>query len=190
MKLLTLKFKLMIGITLFIILVGACYSASIFNISNNYYESQDDSKIGKVIYKGQFLMPVENFTTVTSKYGERIHPITGQKSFHLGIDLVGNKESNILSVKDGEITWAGTNGSYGNCVEIKHKSEENTIFYTFYAHMKENSILVHEGQTVKEGQIIGTQGSTGNSTGDHLHFEIRLEDKTTIDPTPYLFNKE
>lgn len=54
--------------------------------------------------------------------------------------------------------------------------------------MRDNSIVVNKGQLVKEGQILGTQGSTGNSTGDHVHFEIRLEDKSTIDPAPYLFS--
>ena len=54
--------------------------------------------------------------------------------------------------------------------------------------MRDNSIVVTKGQLVKEGQVLGTQGSTGNSTGDHVHFEIRLEDKSTIDPAPYLFS--
>lgn len=73
-------------------------------------------------------------------------------------------------------------------MEVKHKKENGEIFYTFYAHMRDNSIVVSKGQQVKEGQILGTQGSTGNSTGDHVHFEIRLEDKSTIDPAPYLFS--
>ena len=64
------------------------------------------------------------------------------------------------------------------------------IFYTFYAHMRDNSICVEQGQIVEEGQVVGTQGSTGNSTGDHVHFEIRLADKSTIDPAPYLFREK
>ena len=72
--------------------------------------------------------------------------LVGKQSFHTGIDLVGNTGSKVLSVKNGEITYAGWQNGYGNCVEIKH-------------------------------------------TGDHLHFEIRLEDKGTIDPAEYLFEK-
>ena len=114
--------------------------------------------------------------------------LVGVVKKHTGIDLVGTKGSHALCVKDGEVTWAGWKGAYGNCVEVQHKKENGEIFYTFYAHMRDNSIVVHKGQLVKEGQILGTQGSTGNSTGDHVHFEIRLEDKSTIDPAPYLFS--
>ena len=115
--------------------------------------------------------------------------LVGKQSFHTGIDLVGNTGSKVLSVKNGEITWAGWQNGYGNCVEIKHTGEAGKIFYTFYAHMRDNSICVSKGQTVVEGQVIGVQGTTGNSTGDHLHFEIRLEDKSTNDPAPYLFTE-
>lgn len=95
----------------------------------------------------------------------------------------------MLSVKKGEVVLAGQNGGYGNCVEIKHTDENGNTFYTLYGHMRDNSLRVEKGQIVEEGQIIGIQGSTGISSGDHLHFEIRLSDQTTIDPTPYLFNK-
>lgn len=93
----------------------------------------------------------------------------------------------MLSVKSGEVILAGLNGGYGNCVEIKHTDGNGNVFYTLYGHMRDNSLCVSKGQFVEEGQILGKQGSTGNSTGDHLHFEIRLSDQTTIDPTPYLF---
>ena len=118
--------------------------------------------------------------------------LVGKQSFHTGIDLVGNTGSKVLSVKNGEITWAGWKNSYGNCVEIKHTGEDGKIFYTFYAHMRDNSICVSKGQTVVEGQVIGVQGSTGNSTGDHLHFEVRTNsgsNRYAIDPAPYLFTE-
>lgn len=102
---------------------------------------------------------------------------------------MGNTGSKILSVKDGEVTFAGWQNGYGNCVEIKHIGENGKIFYTFYAHMKDDSICVSKGQVIIEGQVIGIQGSTGNSTGDHLHFEMRMEDKSTVDPAPYLFTE-
>lgn len=185
MKLVTLKFKIIIGIILFIVLVGGAYSSTIF-YSGNKSSAQ---KIGNVVYNGTFLTPVENFTTVTSKYGARIDPISKEESYHTGIDLVGNTGSNILNVKDGEVTWAGwSDTGYGNCVEIKHIDETGKVFYSFYAHMRDNSICVETGEMVVEGQVLGIQGSSGWSTGEHLHFEIRLEDKSKIDPTPYLFN--
>lgn len=113
----------------------------------------------------------------------------GKQSFHSGIDLVGSTGSNILSIQSGEVTWAGLQNGYGNCVEIKHIDENGTTFYSFYAHMRDNSTCVSKCQNVQEGQIIGVQGSTGNSTGDHLHFEIKLEDKTTVNPASYLFSE-
>lgn len=116
-------------------------------------------------------------------------PLLGKQSFHTGIDLVGSTGSKILSVKNGEVTWAGWQNGYGNCVEIKHINEKGEIFYTFYAHMRDNSICVLKGQQVIEGQVIGIQGTTGYSTGDHLHFEIRLANKSTINPIMYLFSE-
>ncbi len=178
--------KIIIGVVLFIVLVCAGYCSSFFNsVSNNEYQNTT----GQFIYNGTFLTPVENFICVTSKYGKReAHGVV--HSNHTGIDLCGSIGSKVMSVKDGQITWAGWQKYYGNCVEIKHINNENgTVYYTFYAHMRDNSICVQNGQIVTEGQVIGTQGSTGNSTGDHLHFEIRLEDKSTIDPAPYLFNE-
>ena len=114
----------------------------------------------------------------------------GIRKKHTGIDLVGSKGSHALCVKEGEVTWAGWKNSYGNCVEVKHIGDNGETFYTFYAHMRDSSIVVKIGQKVEEGQVLGTQGSTGNSTGDHVHFEIRLANKSTIDPAPYLFSKK
>ncbi len=184
---------LIIGITLFILIIGATYSQTmiVVNSNNNVEYAQEE-----IIYNGKFPIPVENFKQVTSGYGYRdpIYnseglQISGGKS-HLGIDLVGAKNSKVFSAKSGIVTFAGRNGGYGNCVEIKHTGSNGTIFYTFYAHMQDNSIQVEIGQNVSVGQVLGIQGTTGNSTGDHLHFEIRLENKSAIDPAPYLFNKK
>ena len=188
MKLLKLKFKIIIGVVLFILIIGAYYCASIFNFSSKTTQNVSD----KLVYNGKFLIPVENFITVTSKYGIReAHGVV--HSNHTGIDLCGSIGSKVVSVKDGVVIWAGwQNNGYGNCAEIKHTGENGEIFYTFYAHMKDGSICISEGQLVKEGQVIGEQGSTGNSTGDHLHFEIRKTsgtNKDTIDPAPYLFDE-
>ena len=137
-------------------------------------------------------MPIENFVAITSKFGYReAHGVV--HSNHTGIDLCGSAGSRIMAVQDGEITHAGWQNGYGNCVEIKHTDEQGNVFYSFYGHMRDNSISVEKGQNVVTGQIIGTQGSTGNSTGDHLHFEIRTDsgsNKYAIDPAPYLFTEK
>ena len=82
MRVITLKFKIIIGVTLFILLLGAYYSASIFNGKNK--NVNQEVQIGEIIYKGKFLMPVENFIVVTSKFGGRVHPITRKAKFSHG----------------------------------------------------------------------------------------------------------
>lgn len=186
---------IIIGITVFI-LIMCCTYTQYFVIGNSEETSSDEGikeiEQGELIYKGQFPMPIENFIEVTSKFGYRdAHGVVSAN--HTGIDLCGNLGSRILAVQDGEVTHAGWQGGYGNCVEIKHTNEQGESFYTFYAHMRDNSICVENGQTVTTGQVIGVQGSTGNSTGDHLHFEIRTNtgsNKYAIDPAPYLFTEK
>jgi murein DD-endopeptidase MepM/ murein hydrolase activator NlpD len=103
---------------------------------------------------------------VTSEFGDRVHPITGAVSFHSGIDLGGGYGTPILASNCGVVISAGVNGGYGNDVCIKHSPTMTTC----YSHLDE--ILVATGQTVKKGQIIGKEGSTGFSTGPHLHFMV------------------
>ncbi len=175
-----------------LVLILACYymdnSISSNNKNTTTNQVVENQISDNLIYNGKFPIPVENFIKVTSKFGYReasgvVH------SNHTGIDLVGTKNSNIVCVKEGEVTWAGWQNGYGNCVEVKHIDESGTTFYSFYGHMQDNSLKVTKGQQVILGQVVGIQGSTGNSTGDHLHFEIRLADKTKVDPAPYLFNE-
>lgn len=187
------KIVLIVGIVVFILILCA---SNLLNIEassnkNNNNESQEQ-EIGEIIYNGEFPIPVENFIQVTSKFGLRnSHGVV--HSNHTGIDLCGSLGSKVISVKDGEVTHAGWQGGYGNCVEIKHIDKQGKSFYTFYAHMRDNSLQVIKGQQVVTGQIIGTQGSTGNSTGDHLHFEVRTSrgsNTYAIDPAPYLFGEK
>ena len=112
---------------------------------------------------------------VTSNYGWRIHPITGEKDLHRGIDIGLPAGTEIQSVQDGTVTFAGYSGDYGNVVII----ENDKGITTKYAHC--DSILVSEGQKVKTGDIIATVGNTGSSTGPHLHFEI-LKDGQYLNP--------
>lgn len=180
---------LSIGVTLFVIIIGCAFLEFGNSTSKENNKYTNDIKIeDNIQYKGKFPIPVANFQVVTSAFGNREGGGV-VSSNHKGIDLVGEKNSNIICVKVGTVTWAGWQNGYGNCVEIKHKDENGNIFYTFYAHMQDNSLKVKENQEVIEGQIIGIQGTTGNSTGDHLHFEIRLANKVQIDPAPYLFEE-
>lgn len=188
--------RIAIGITIFILFLGCSYLELFGTNKNSDSESnttQDtEIKQGEIIYKGKLAMPIENFVAITSKFGYReAHGVV--HSNHTGIDLCGSAGSRIMAVQDGEITHAGWQNGYGNCVEIKHTDEQGNVFYSFYGHMRDNSISVEKGQNVVTGQIIGIQGSTGNSTGDHLHFEIRTDsgsNKYAIDPAPYLFTEK
>lgn len=149
-----------IGVTLFILIIGCAFLE--FGSSSNEkteFEGTNELKVGEIVYKGKFLIPVENFNIVTSGFGSREGGGV-VSSNHKGIDLVGEKNSNILCVKAGTVIWAGWQSGYGNCVEIKHTDESGKTFYTFYAHMQDNSLKVNENQEVIEGQIIGTQGTT------------------------------
>lgn len=110
---------------------------------------------------------------VTSGFGYRNHPIRKVKSFHTGIDLVKSHKAPIQAFVGGKVLFAGFGksgsgfGGYGNVVLIQDKNGRGNV----YAHL--DSVSVKKGQTVKAGQVIGRQGNTGNSTGSHLHFEVR-----------------
>ena len=191
------KLSIIIGIVLFILIIGSSYmelgaSSSKDKTTNTSDDEETTEQITDIVYKGKFPIPVENFIKVTSVFGRReAHGVV--HSNHTGIDLCGSVGSKVMAVADGEVTHSGWQNGYGNCVEIKHNGEDGSIFYTFYAHMRDNSLQVTKGQKVVLGQVIGTQGSTGNSTGDHLHFEIRTNggsNQYAIDPAPYLFDKK
>ena len=191
------KISIIIGIVLFILIVGSAYmelgaSSSKNETTNTSDDTETTEQITDVMYKGKFPIPVENFIKVTSGFGKReAHGVV--HSNHTGIDLCGSVGSKVMAVADGEVTHSGWKNGYGNCVEIKHNGEDDSIFYTFYAHMRDNSLQVTKGQKVVLGQVIGTQGSTGNSTGDHLHFEIRTNggsNQYAIEPAPYLFDEK
>lgn len=129
----------------------------------------------------------------TSKYGNRSYTYQGKKTsdFHRGVDLVANpnkKNEEILAFADGEVTAVQKTGvQYGTgCyVRIKH----NNGYYTLYYHLKSGSIVVNKGDKVKKGQKLGIIGTTGQSTGVHLHFQIdKGSSSTSIDPYDYVFN--
>lgn len=127
---------------------------------------------------GSYLWPTPGCTYITSGYGNRIHPIFGTERWHSGIDIGAAAGSSVLAADSGTVTVATYSSSYGNYVMIYHSNGT----YTLYAHM--SSLTVTAGQNVTKGDTIGYVGSTGWSTGPHLHFEIR-NSGGTIDPTQY-----
>ena len=142
--------------------------------------------------KQDFILPIACKYTITSEYGTRKHPTTGIVKKHTGIDLAGTWHTEILSIADGEVTFAGVQNGFGNCVEIKHIVNGETI-YSFYAHL--SKINVQVGNKIKQGQTIGLEGGNpesdpnpGNSTGHHLHFEIRKASGygNDVDPNSYI----
>ncbi|MBV5261960.1 M23 family metallopeptidase [Synechococcus moorigangaii CMS01] len=119
---------------------------------------------------------------VTSEMGNRLHPIYGTWRLHAGIDLSAGMGASILAADCGTATYVGWESGYGNVVILRH---QNNLF-TRYAHMTTQKIS--QNQTVKKGQLIGLEGSTGNSTGAHLHFEVRDGDRfgTPFNPRNYV----
>lgn len=115
---------------------------------------------------GGFSWPLPGNTQVTSPYGYRTHPISGRKSFHGGVDIGAPGGTSIKAAKAGTVVISAYNSSYGNYVVVAHFDGTKTL----YAHMKARA--ASEGDSVSQGQCIGYVGSTGSSTGNHLHFEV------------------
>jgi murein DD-endopeptidase MepM/ murein hydrolase activator NlpD len=122
--------------------------------------------------------PVED-GWLSSKYGKRNDPFTGKQEFHKGLDFAGKKGSVVNVVGDGVVTWAGERSGYGDMVEVSHGNG----YVTRYAHNQKH--LVKVGDTVRKGQQIAQMGSTGRSTGPHVHFEV-LRDGKTVNPAKYI----
>lgn len=145
--------------------------------SNQVVLFQDGTTHGKGQYytfEGQslrkaFLASPLEFTRMSSGYGTRVHPITNDRRAHKGIDYAAPTGTPIRTVGDGVVEFAGTQRGYGNVIEIKHRDGKSTLF----AHL--SRIDVQKGQKVEQGSLIGAVGSTGFSTGPHLHFEFRVD---------------
>ena len=122
---------------------------------------------GKSIRKTLMKTPI-NGARLSSSYGKRKHPILGYTKMHTGTDFAAPKGTPIMASGDGKVIKAGWCGGGGNCVKIKH----NSTYQTVYAHMSKFGRGIKKGTRVKQGQIIGYVGSTGMSTGPHLHYEV------------------
>ncbi|MFC5650502.1 murein hydrolase activator EnvC family protein [Paenibacillus solisilvae] len=136
----------------------------------------------KIYYTGGKLgMPLQASYRLSSPFGYRIHPITGRKKLHAGMDMAVPKGTSIYAAESGVVIVAQWWNGYGNCVIIDHGGG----LWTVYGHIRNGGIQVEKGQKVKRGQKIAEVGSTGDSTGNHLHFEVRLNEKA-VNPAPYL----
>lgn len=116
---------------------------------------------------------------LSSKYGKRNDPFTGKQDFHKGLDFAGKKGSEVIAVGDGVVSWAGKRTGYGNLIEVNHGNG----YSTRYGHNQ--SHLVEVGEKVIKGQQIALMGSTGRSTGPHVHFEV-LHNGKTVNPSKYI----
>ena len=115
----------------------------------------------------------------SSGYGHRADPFGGYVAYHAGVDFNGPKGSDILSVADGVVSFAGRRSGYGNVVDVDHGNG----YMTRYGHNSQN--LVQPGQRVRVGQVIAKMGATGRATGNHVHFEVWLNDRP-VNPNQYL----
>ncbi|MDT1995410.1 peptidase M23 [Carnobacterium divergens] len=129
-----------------------------------------------------FIRPSNGY--VSSPFGYRSGPFTGAQTFHKGIDLAGSGA--IKAAADGVVEYSNyNNGGYGYLVIINHGAINGVNYQTYYAHMAPGSLTMVAGQTVRQGQQIGVMGTSGSSTGVHLHFEVR-ENGTPVNPAPFI----
>jgi murein DD-endopeptidase MepM/ murein hydrolase activator NlpD len=146
-------------------------------IQQQILEAQRNSPYTGQAWSGSFLMPVNG--KITSGYGYRTHPVYGVKRMHTGVDIAAPHGTPIKAGGDGKIIHAARNGGYGKTVIIDHGNGRTTL----YAHM--SSYAVKVGDIVHQGDKVGEVGSTGVSTGNHLHFEVRVNGKH-VDPMKQL----
>jgi murein DD-endopeptidase MepM/ murein hydrolase activator NlpD len=118
---------------------------------------------------------------ITSRFGHRVSPFTGRKEFHKGVDISNRKGTAILATANGVVTYAGIKGTMGNVLVIDHGHG----MITRYAHLSEG--LKKQGEKVKRGDIIAQMGSSGRSTGPHLHYEVHLNG-VPVNPEHYILN--
>ncbi|MGI6144742.1 MAG: peptidoglycan DD-metalloendopeptidase family protein [Clostridia bacterium] len=145
----------------------------------NEIRRQTSGDNGEYQGSGKLAWPAPGYTRITSKYGMRFHPILKKNKMHTGMDIGAPKGANIVAAENGTVIQAGWNNAYGNMIVINHGGN----LVTLYAHA--SKLLVSVGQQVTKGQVIAKVGSTGYSTGPHLHFEVR-KNGDPVNPSSYL----
>ena len=139
----------------------------------------EENKEARTYDGGQFAWPAPKYVRISDDYGNRTHPILGTQQFHNGVDMAAPSGSPILAAYDGEVVAADYSASMGNYIMINHGDGLITIY------MHASSLSVSKGQTVVRGEEIGKVGSTGRSTGPHLHFSVR-KDGNYVSPWNYI----
>lgn len=145
-----------------------------FKDENGFYDYYDAK--GQSARKALLKTPVDG-ARISSRYGKRKHPILGYTKKHTGVDFAAPRGTPIYAAGDGVIDFAGRNGGYGNYVRIRH----NGTYKTAYAHMKAFAKGIRKGKRVRQRQVIGYVGTTGRSTGPHLHFEVH-KNRAKVNP--------
>ena len=149
--------------------------------NNNSSSGNSGSSASSAADAGYYIWP-SGTTYITSRWGWRVHPLTGANKYHAGVDVGASSGSTVMAAAGGTVQISEYSSSYGNYCVIYHSNGTTTL----YAHM--NSLpIVSVGDTVSAGQAIGYVGSTGWATGPHLHFEIRVNG-STVDPISYFPN--
>ncbi len=165
-----MKKKYIILTIILFLIINFC-AVKYFNFTNQGQGGADENvktvSENKYILTGKITSPVKN-GVLTSKFGMREHPITKKNSFHTGIDIASKKGTPIFSSFSGIVEEIGYNEVYGNFITMRHSDS----LTTFYGHC--DSIKVSHGMRIRSGEVIAEMGSTGYSTGPHLHFEIRI----------------
>jgi murein DD-endopeptidase MepM/ murein hydrolase activator NlpD len=129
-----------------------------------------------VVNEGRLLRPLNDYR-ISSRFGKRLHPVYRRYMLHRGVDLAAKRGTKIMAAQDGTVTFAGWAGKSGKLVKVKHNG-----MTTVYAHC--SSILVKKGESVKKGDVIARVGSTGVSTGAHLHFGVKVN-SSYVNPLNY-----
>ncbi len=206
-KNLMLLFSIPIGLVLLLLMMFAYILASPLSFLAGFFTNPQEMaalqafraehgdkvrlQTGMIVLNGKYPMPANG--VITSPYGPRIHPVTGKRGFHSGIDIAPEWHSEITSIADGQVVKVGIDDIYGNYILIRHDYPDET-FYSFYAHLSE--VFTLPDQEIFTGDVIALEGgdpvndpNPGTSTGHHLHFEIRTNRFawSHTDPIPYLY---
>lgn len=158
---------------------GHILAAEIINGGKRYQAVRYTDKAGRTAYftpdgygmHQAFLRTPVNFTHISSKFGTRHHPVLHQMREHKGVDYSAPKGTPVQATGDGKIIFVGTRGGYGNVIELQHGARYSTL----YAHLSRFPKGLRHGIDVKQGQVIGFVGATGMATGNHLHYEFRID---------------
>ena len=142
----------------------------LFKTDDGFYDYFN--KEGKNVKKSLLKTPIDG-ARLSSSFGMRKHPILGYNKLHKGVDFAAPKGTPVFSGGNGTIDYAGYNGTYGKYIRIRHNNE----YKTAYAHLSSFKKGISKGKRVNQGDIIGYVGTTGKSTGPHLHYEILFRNK-------------